>query len=219
MISVIPGILATTDSEYKMLLERLQAEPTLEGSWVQLDLMDGRFVDNKSVGPEVIAKYPNNFQLEAQLMVDYPGNWIDELVKIEVKRIIFPVEDNENIAGLIEQIKNFNKEVGLSVNPLTSLSVLDPFLEKLDIVLVMSVEPGFGGQGFITGSIDKVKELAKIRRQRKLDFLIEVDGGVTEENVKLLVEAGADNLVIGAKRLEEGDIDETLEKIWEQIQA
>ena len=151
-------------------------------------------------------------------MVKYPENWIDELVKIPVQRIVFPLEDNQGVEERIKHINSHNIEVGLSLNPETSISKLDPFASMIDLVLVMSVHPGFGGQEFIPETLGKINECSRLRSNNNSDFVIEVDGGINESVVKNLVNAGADNLVIGS-RLLEGDIEENVEKIWDAIKS
>lgn len=219
MVQIIPAILATTEQEYKEKLDKLKtiALSKIKG-WVQIDLMDQKFVQNESIGPEVIAKYPTEFKLEAHLMVEYPESWIDELVKIPaVTRIIFPVEDAEGVNERIKHIKNHGKEVGLSVNPETNVSVVESYLDQVDVILIMSVHPGFGGQEFIMDTIERIKEVLQLRSGH-IQFKIECDGGINEKNAKLVVDAGADYLVIGAHLLE-GKLDENLESIWQAIRS
>ncbi len=212
MVQIIPAILATTQEEYKEKLQKIEQSGLFEGGWVQLDLMDNKFVQNESIGVDVIAKYPTNLKIEAQLMVKYPSNWIDELVKVGVGRIIFPVEDGENIRERLQHIKNHNIEAGLSLNPDTGASEVEEYLNDTDVILVMSVNPGFGGQEFKLEVLEKIKRLKSL----KLDLIVGVDGGVSPENVKQLVSAGVDYLVVGS-HLVEGNIEENLEKIWEKV--
>lgn len=212
-MEIIPGILATSESEYKDLVEALNTSKTLAGGWVQLDLMDGKFVDNKSVDLEVVASYPLNFKVEAQLMVRYPENWIDELIEFKVSRIVFPVEDMAGVKERLLHIKNHGILVGLSINPDTEISVLDEYGDRIDEILVMGVHPGFGGQEMIQGTTQRVRQI----RERHKDVTIEVDGGVNSSNVAALKEAGANAVVVGASRLVEGGIDETLEEIWQAV--
>lgn len=214
MVNIIPAILATSEDEYQDKLRRVESLPDRE--WVQIDLMDNKFVQNQSIGPQIISKYPTSLKIEAQLMVEYPENWIDELVKIKVNRIVFPIEDSQGIEERITHIKNHGIEVGLSLNPETPVETVEPFIATIDLVLIMSVNPGFGGQQFIPGTIEKVKKCSKLRSNNNAGFVIEVDGGVSEGVVKDLAEAGTDNLVIGS-HLVEGDINENLKKIKQSL--
>lgn len=217
MIQIIPAILATTEQEYKeKLLKIEESESFQQDGWIQIDLMDNKFVQNQSIGVDVIAKYPTKLQREAQLMVEYPQSWIDDLLKSGIERIVFPVEDFPGIQETIDQIKNQGIQVGLSLNPETEVEKIEPFMSTIDLVLVMSVHPGFGGQEFIPESIDKIKEVSRLRSKDNLSFLIEVDGGVSEKVIPDLIKAGVDNLVIGSHLLE-GNIDENIEKIWEAL--
>lgn len=207
MLQIIPAILATSEEEYRQKLTLVETNAQLQCGWVQIDFMDNKFVQNKSVGVEVLAKYPTRLQVEAQLMVEYPDNWIDSLVASGVARIVFPVE-SEGVQDRIMQIRAMGQEVGLSINPETPVSTLEPFLSTVFTVLVMSVNPGFGGQEFMPDAVDKVRAI----KQMEIPVKIGVDGGISETVVKQLAGAGADYLVIGAHLLD-GDIDENLKKI------
>lgn len=214
MVQIVPAILATSEEEYKRKLTQVQSSPFLAGGWVQLDLMDGKFVQNQSIGIDVIKNYPfGNLKVEAHLMVESLGEWIDKLLKLRIQRIVFPVENESQLDQSIDYVKDHQVEVGLSVNPETPIGTTKPFMGKIDTVLVMSVNPGFGGQEFIRSSIDKVREI----RKNGGSIRIGVDGGINEVVVKELVGAGADYLVIGSHLLR-GDIDANLETIWEAIQ-
>lgn len=220
MAQIIPAILATTEEEYKNKLQKITNSNQFD--WVQIDLMDSKFVQNQSIKLYIMAKYPTNLKIEAHLMVEYPENWIDELVKIPVQRIIFPVEDTEGIKERIEHIKNHGIEVGLSINPETPVTEIEPYLNLVDVVLIMSVRPGFGWQEFIPETIGKIKELnsrrslsrAQSRDSGHIQFKIECDGGINEKNAKLVIDAGADLIVVGSYLLE-SNINENLEKILE----
>lgn len=214
MVQIIPTLFSTTEEEYKARIAKLQSSDFLESGWVQLDLMDNKFVPNLSISLDIVKKYPLKYGIEAQLMVENPEEWIPGLLEIGVKRIIFPVEIEADFEKLISQIKNAGVAVGLSVNPETDLRKLEPYLEKIDAVLFMSVKPGLEGQEFSLNTFDKIKDV----KRKKPDLLVGVDGGIKDTNVKELVDAGADYLAIGSF-LFKGDIDENVEKIWEVIQS
>ena len=210
MIKVIPAILATTEEEYYNKISEINNSGLFD--WIQIDLMDNKFVQNQSIEPDVIAKYKTNLNLEAHLMVEYPENWIDELVKIpQLNRIIFPVEDREGITERITHIKNHGKQVGLAINPETDISILEPFLNKIDLVLIMSVHPGFQGQKFIPETVNKINEVLRLRSG--FDFKIEIDGGISEENIKQVADAGADIAIIGSGLFKYDNLKVGLEKI------
>lgn len=212
---IIPAILAVTEQEYQEKLKKIEDSGAFEDGWIQIDLMDNKFVPNKSIGPEVLSKHQTTLKKEVHLMVNYPENWIDELVKAGVERIIFPVEDEAGIKERIQHIKNHGLEVGLSVDPQTAIVKVTPFVDTIDVLLVMSVNPGFSGQEFIQESLDKIREAAKYKQDNP-NLIIEVDGGINETVIRRVVEAGAENIVIG-EHLIDGDIVENLEKIWENI--
>lgn len=212
---IIPAILAVTEQEYQEKLKKIEDSGAFEDGWIQIDLMDNKFVPNKSIGPEVLSKHQTTLKKEVHLMVNYPENWIDELVKAGVERIIFPVEDEAGIKERIQHIKNHGLEVGLSVDPQTTIAKVTPFVDTIDVLLVMSVNPGFSGQEFIQESLDKIREAAKYKQDNP-NLIIEVDGGINETVIRRVVEAGAENIVIG-EHLIDGDIVENLEKIWENI--
>lgn len=194
MVKIVPAILATSEEEYVQKLSELEKINSPEFDWIQIDLMDNQFVQNKSIDPRIIAKYPTKFKIEAQLMVEYPENWIDELVKIPVSRIVFPVEDKNGIAERIVHIKNHGLQVGLSINPETSIEVVEPYINDINLILVMSVNPGFGGQEFQPQAIEKVKKI----KQKNWPITIEVDGGINKDVLLDLENAGAETVVIGS---------------------
>jgi ribulose-phosphate 3-epimerase len=213
MLQILPAILATTEEEYKQKLTQIETSFQLFNGWVQIDLMDNKFVQNKSVGVDILAKYPTKeLQIEAQLMVEYPDNWIDELVKTHVTRIVFPLEDIAGIESKIQHVLNHQKEVGLSINPETPVEKLEPFLSTINTVLVMSVPPGFGGQQFIPESIEKVRKI----KQLGMPIRVGVDGGINLAVVKQLSDAGADYLVMGSHLLQ-GDINENIRNIRQTL--
>jgi ribulose-phosphate 3-epimerase len=210
-MKIIPAILATTEDDYQKSLKRVKESGLFD--WVQIDLMDNKFVQNKSIDPSIIAKYPVNLKLEAHLMVEYPENWIDELIKSEVDRIIFPIEDREGIKERITHIKNHRIEVGLSINPETFIGFLEPYLEMVDVILVMSVHPGFQGQEFITETKERIFEINELRRKNNSKFKIEVDGGISEDNIRKVSEAGADIAVVGSNLLKYDNLEEGLNNL------
>ncbi len=216
MIEIIPAILATSDYEYSQKLEKIEESGVFEGGWVQVDFMDNQFVPNQTVDRDVLKKYPSNLHVEAHLMVSDPDEWIQELLDSGVERIIPHVEAIQN-DEVLKKIKAGECEVGLAINPETDVATLTPYLHTIDVLLVMSVKPGFGGQEFIPQTVEKIEDLSRIREKSKLDFKIEVDGGVSEDWIQPLADIGVNGLVIGS-HLVEGDIHENLEKIWEKYE-
>lgn len=214
-IEIVPSVLATSEDEYKEKIEEISQSPELADGWVQIDLMDGKFVSNTSVGIEVLVKYPINLQKEVHLMVEDPLNWIDDLAKLGAKRIIVHGEADQ-AAAAVGKIIELGLEAGIALNPETPVAKIVPFIDTINLVLLMSVHPGFGGQEFIPETVKKVEEAVQLQSESKNKFLIEVDGGINESNATDLAEAGADVLVIG-EHLINGDILENFTKLWEVI--
>lgn len=212
MVQIIPTLFSTTEEEYQKRLTKLNSCDLLQEGWVQLDLMDNRFVPNLSIGLDVIKKYPLDYHKEAQLMVVDPAKWIDGLIDFGVDRIIFPVEIDKDILGLINKVKSNTIEVGLSLNPETEVKELEPYLELLDAVLCMAVKPGLEGQQFDMNIYQKIADI----KQKSLKIKVGVDGGINDTNAKDLADAGADYLAIGSF-LFNGNISENLENLWEVI--
>lgn len=212
---IIPAILATSEPEYLEKIEKVESNNLFDNSWVQIDFMDNKFVHNQSISPQTIKKYPTNLKLEAHLMVVSPDNWIEELIKTSVKRVIFPIEDSSGIEERITHLKNHGIEVGISVNPETSVSKVNPFFDRIDLLLLMSVHPGFGGQPFIPETIGKIEEAADFKKY--YNFKTEVDGGINETTIPQVIKAGADYLVIGSYLID-GNIKENYQKIKQQIE-
>lgn len=212
MVQIIPTTFSTTEGEYKARLAKLAHSSSFTEGWVQLDLMDNKFVPNLSIGLDIIKKYPLPFKQEAQLMVMDPDEWLEGLFELKVDRIIIPVEIDKNILDFINLIKGNNIEVGLSLNPESKVELLDPFLDLLDAVLLMGVKPGLEQQELDPGTVGKIKAI----KEKIPTLKIGVDGGVKDTNIKQLIEAGVDYLAIGSY-LFTGDFDENLEKLWEVI--
>jgi ribulose-phosphate 3-epimerase len=210
---IIPAILATSEDEYRSKLEKISQAPEFAGGWVQIDIVDGKFAENTTVGVDVIEKYPTELKREIHLMVDDPQQWLDQLIAIKVERIICPVEGRQ-LPETIEKIQAAGIAAGLSINPETEVAKIGVVAATIDAVLLLSVRPGFRGQDFLPATLDKIKDAVNFKKRGH--FLIEVDGGINETNAKLVVDAGADNLVIG-DHLSNGDISENLEAIWETL--
>ena len=169
--------------------------------WIHIDVMDNQFVPNLTIGPPVVKslrKYTDKF-LDVHMMVVEPEKLVEPFARAGADGITFHVEAAENPNEVIDLIKSTGKQVGISLKPGTPLSSIEPFLDKVDLVLIMTVEPGFGGQGYLPGSSDRIKKLKSRLNEMCLDrVLIEVDGGVQLNNMKEVVEAGADVLVAGS---------------------
>jgi len=166
---------------------------------VHIDVMDGHFVPNLSVGPSVVAsaRKHTRLPLDVHLMIEQAERYVDAFIDAGAGWISVHVEAQPHLQRTIAHLKQRGVRAGVAINPATPLGTLDEILPELDFVLVMSVNPGFGGQSFLKHSLDKLRRLREERDRRGLKTLIEVDGGVDLSNVRSLVEAGADVLVAG----------------------
>lgn len=167
---------------------------------VHIDIMDGHFVPNISFGfPIMKSLRPiTKMTFDVHLMIENPSDYIEEFIKSGADMITVHLEGNHHIHRLIQNIKSYNVKAGIAINPGTPVLSLKHLLQDLDLVLVMGVNPGFGGQSLIPFTIDKVKELDAIRKAENLNFKISVDGGIKSTNYKEMLEAGADMLVAGS---------------------
>lgn len=214
MVQIIPAILSKSEEEYIQVVNKLKAAGSFKEGWVHIDFMDNKFVQNLSIEPEIIKKYPLNLKKEAHLMVEKPDDWIDRLVEAGFERILLHIESKGDIKSIITNIKEKGLDVGLVFNHTTEVEKLTVFVDSIDMVVLMGVEPGGQGREFIPESIEKVREV----KSKFHGLKIGVDGGVDFTVAKDLVVAGADYLMIGSHLLE-GDIDINAEKIWENIQG
>lgn len=214
-VSIVPAILANSEEEFKEKITQINSCSELAGGWIQVDLMDGKFVNNVSVDLKIVKKYPSSLKKEAHLMVENPIEYLNELTEADFQRAIFHFEVGM-VEKVIEEIRSCKMAVGVALNPETQVSQIRPFVDRIDLVLVMGVHPGFGGQQFLAESLNKVAQLKSLKEE--INFLIEVDGGIDETLVKRLADVGANNLVIGS-RLFNGDVSKNLKKFWEALRS
>ena len=188
--------------------------------WIHIDVMDNQFVPNLTIGPPVVKslrKYTDKF-LDVHMMVINPEKLVEPFARAGADGITFHVEATENPNKVIDLIRSTGKQVGISLKPGTSLTTIEPYLEKVDLVLIMSVEPGFGGQGYLPDSSERIKQLKSRLNEMCLDrVIIEVDGGVKLNNMKEIVEAGADVLVAGSAVFGEQDPVQTIKDFYALI--
>ncbi len=168
--------------------------------WIHIDVMDGVFVPNISFGFPVLKaiRRATDKMLDVHLMIVEPEKYIERFARDGAGLITVHFEATDDLDVCLNLMREYGVQTGVSIRPATPVSVLEPWLDRLDMVLIMSVEPGFGGQSFIPGSLDKIRELRSMIDARSLDTLIEVDGGISVANARDLFDAGANVLVAGA---------------------
>ena len=195
-IKISPSILS---ADFSKLGDEIQNLEKAGADLIHIDVMDGHFVPNITIGPEVIKKLRKHTSLpfDVHLMISPVDNFIKSFSDAGADIITIHPEATKNLTNSINKIKSFNKKVGVSLNPETSVKEIIPILSSLDLVLIMSVNPGFGGQKFIEKTLDKVKLLRKEIDDKKFKTQIEIDGGINFENSKKAVEAGVNILVSG----------------------
>jgi ribulose-phosphate 3-epimerase len=196
-IKIAPSILS---ADFSRLGEEVKAVEAAGADLIHVDVMDGHFVPNITIGPLVVKalKKITKLPLDVHLMIENPDKYIENFAKSGADIITVQVEASHNLASDIELIRKSGAKPGVVVNPKTDLTKVLPVLEKISMVLIMSVNPGFEGQKFMPEVLPKIKELRKVINDRKLNVDIEVDGGINLETAKLVIQAGANVLVAGS---------------------
>jgi len=194
-----PSILSADFADLKSALSQCEQGGA---HWIHVDVMDNQFVPNLTIGPPVVKSIrpKTNKFLDVHMMVIEPEKLVEPFAKAGADLITFHIEATDDAPSVIELIKACGKQVGISIKPSTPLSEIEPYYDQVDLILVMSVEPGFGGQGFIEASITRIKDIKQRLKELCLQdrVLIEVDGGIKLHNAKEVIDAGADILVAGS---------------------
>lgn len=196
MVLVAPSILS---ADFSKLDEEIKAVEHAGADWIHIDVMDGHFVPNITIGPVVVSKIRkiSDIFFDVHLMIENPGKYVEQFAKAGADLITIHAEACDDILSTINKIKDLGCKVGVSINPETSLDVIKEIIQNVDLVLIMSVHPGFGGQSFIEDVLPKIKKTRDIISKIDKEIHLEVDGGINDKTAKTAIEYGADVLVAG----------------------
>jgi ribulose-phosphate 3-epimerase len=218
VVELAPSILNADFTDLKTELRRLERAGI---RWIHLDVMDGHFVPNLTFGPPVIAslrKVSKRLFFDAHLMVEEPWKMAGDFAEAGVELITVHAEACPDLPRVIRQLRRLNVGVGLSIRPKTSLKIIEDHLSLIDLVLIMTVEPGFGGQELIPSTLNKVRRLELTRQKHGQKFRLQVDGGLNPETAPLAVAAGADVLVVGSAIFADGKVATNIRKMQAAIE-
>jgi len=192
-----PSILSSDFTDLKSTIRILELG---NADWIHLDIMDGNFVPNLTFGPIIVDAINRitDLPLDTHLMISNPDFYIEKYIEAGSDILTVHQEAVVHLHRTIMKIKDFNVKAGVSINPATPISAIENILDEVDLVLIMSVNPGFGGQTFIKNALKKISALKEIKEKNNYNFLIEVDGGIDIDNIQQVLEAGADVIVAGA---------------------
>ncbi len=197
MLKLAPSILS---ADFGNLADDVKKIEEGGADYIHVDVMDGHFVPNISFGAPVMKCLNGKTSLpyDVHLMIENPDEYIEDFITPQTEYITVHQEACRHLHRTVQNIKSKDIKAGASINPATPVSVLECILEDIDLVLIMSVNPGFGGQKFIPSTLEKVRQLAEIKRAKSLNFIIEIDGGITLDNVQEVMEAGVEMVVAGS---------------------
>ncbi|MDM8538371.1 ribulose-phosphate 3-epimerase [Desulfobacterales bacterium HSG17] len=213
---IAPSILS---ADFAKLGEEIKAVEKAGADWIHVDVMDGHFVPNITIGPLIAeaAKRSTSLPIDVHLMIENPDQYIPDFIKAGADWLCVHAEACTHLSRTIQLIKQAGVKAGVSLNPATPLSSIEWVIEELDYILIMSVNPGFGGQAFIENSLDKVRELRADLQKRGLSSLIQIDGGVNSKTIKKISDAGVDVFVAGSAIYGSNDYQKTISDFKDKI--
>lgn len=218
-VIIAPSLLS---ADFANLSSEIRKVERAKCPWLHLDIMDNHFVPNLTFGPPVVRalrKVSRKLYFDAHLMVDNPLSMLEEFADAGVQNITIHAEScPNNLPHSLKSIKAVGLQAGVSIKPATSISVIEPVLGLVDLVLVMSVEPGFGGQALIPSCLNKLRDLKRLREQHGYRYLLEVDGGINLKTVELAIAAGAEVLVAGSAVFRNGEVSANVEALRKAMQ-
>ncbi len=213
---IAPSILS---ADFTKLGQELIDIEKAGADWIHIDVMDGQFVPNITYGPIIVdaCSKASNLILDVHLMIETPDSIIPEFVKAGANYISVHQEACTHLHRSLQLIKSFNIKAGVALNPATPVSSIEWVIDELDFILIMSVNPGFGGQKFIKSSIDKIIELSRLLKEKNSNAIIQVDGGINSETIKLVSDAGATSFVAGSAIFNTDNYKETIKNLRQNM--
>ena len=211
-IKISPSILS---ADFSRLGEEIKAVEAAGADFIHIDVMDGRFVPNLTVGPLIVeaVRSVTTLPLDVHLMIVEPDDFISEFIKAGASIVTVHIEACPHLHRTIQRIKQLGAKAGVSLNPATSIGTVEEILQEIDLLLIMSVNPGFGGQTFITRTLEKIRMAREMMEASHLAPILEVDGGINTSNVQQVISAGADCLVAGSAVFKSADYGKAISQL------